>query len=293
MRWAQNEQTFRQTSAGFIGDADQPGKSDESIVTYSVSPQFHLNTDTMFYGRVATGYRPGGPNVIAVDIPPSFKSDTITNYELGVKTRLAHRTVTVDVALFQMDWKDIQVTQSFPGGSALGNGGTATSKGLEAAILWQPTRALTFGANAAYTDAELTEDAPEIGGFDGDQLPYVPKFSGSLTADYRFEFNGVKAEVGGGIRHTGKRYSDVGLGFPSTVDPGANKLTLGAYTALDLNGSVTFSNRYKVRAYVRNLTDSGGPLTRSVIRNLAQQPSFISAIPLQPRTVGIGLEAEF
>lgn len=289
LRWAHNDQTFNQT--GSLGETVNTGKSDESIVTYSISPQFHLNKDTMFYGRIASGYRPGGPNVIAPNIPPTFKSDTITNYELGVKTRLANRTVTLDVALFQMDWKDIQVTQSFPGGSALGNGGTATSKGFEAAVLWQPTRGLTLGANASYTDAELTEDAPELGGSNGDQLPYVPKFSGSLTADYSFQFSGLDAEVGGGIRHTGKRYSSVGPSF--FVDPTSDNLTLDAYTAVDLYGSVTFSDRYKVRAYVRNLFDAGGPLARTLIRNLLQQPSFINSIPVQPRTIGIGLEAEF
>ena len=289
LRWSHNDQTFRQITAGpLLGPGDTPGKSDESIVTYSVSPQFHLDNNTMFYGRVATGYRPGGPNVIFPGIPPSFDPDTITNYELGVKTRLANRTVTLDVALFQMDWKDIQVTKSFPGGSGLANGGTARSKGLEAAVLWQPIRALTFGANAAFTDAELTEDAPEIGGLDGESLAYVPKFSGSLTADYNFRVGNLPAEIGGGIRHTGKRYNDVGPAFPT-----GTRLTVGAYTAVDLYGSVTFLERFKVRAYVRNLFDEGGPLARSVISDAAQLPSFISVVPLQPRTVGLALDAEF
>jgi len=292
LRWAHNEQTFRQISTGaIVPTEDKPGKSDESIVTYSISPQFHLDDNTMFYGRVATGYRPGGPNVIFPGVPPTFKADRIINYELGVKSRLANRTVTLDVALFQMDWDDIQVTKAFPGGSGLANGGTARTRGLEAAVQWQPTRELIFGANGAYTDAELTEDAPEISGFNGDQLPYVPKFSGSLTADYRFDFNGVQAEVGGGIRYTGKRYSDVGVSFFD--DPSGGKFTLGAYTALDLNGSVTFNHRYKLRAYVRNVTDAGGPLTKSLIRDGIQRPSFITVIPVQPRTIGIGLEAEF
>jgi outer membrane receptor protein involved in Fe transport len=101
----------------------------------------------------------------------------------------------------------------------------------------------------------------------------------------------VQAEVGGGIRYTGKRYSDVGVSFFD--DPSGGKFTLGAYTALDLNGSVTFNHRYKLRAYVRNVTDAGGPLTKSLIRDGIQRPSFITVIPVQPRTIGIGLEAEF
>ena len=286
LRWAENKQTFRQISSGaIVPTADTPGKSKEDIVTYSVSPQFHLNDDTMFYARVATGYRPGGPNVIVPNVPPSFDSDTVTNYELGVKTRLADRTVTLDVALFRMDWKDIQVTQGFGGVNGLANGGTARSQGVEAALLWQPTRALTFGVNGAYTNAELTEDAPAVGGLDGDRLAFVPKFSGSITSNYKFRVGSVDAEVGGGIRHTGKRYS--------SVESDDDAVSVGSYTALDLYGSATFLERYTVRAYIRNLTNEDGPLARSLISDGIGQPSYISVVPLQPRTIGLAFDAAF
>lgn len=286
LRWAENKQTFRQISSGaIVPTADTPGKSKEDIVTYSVSPQFHLNDDTMFYARVATGYRPGGPNVIVPNVPPTFDSDTVTNYELGVKTRLADRTVTLDVALFQMDWKDIQVTQGFGGVNGLANGGTARSRGVEASLLWQPVRGLNIGVNGAYTNAELTEDAPAVGGLDGDRLAFVPKFSGSLVADYRFPIGSARGEIGGGIRHTGKRFSN--------VESNPDAVGVGAYTALDIYGSVTFMDRYKVRAYVRNLTDDEGPLARSLISNGLGQPSHINVVPLQPRTIGLALDAEF
>ena len=287
LRWARNEQTFRQISSGaIVPTADTPGESDESIVTYSVSPQYHVNSDTMIYGRVATGYRPGGPNVILPGVPPTFDADTITNYELGLKTRLANRTVTLDVALFRMDWEDIQVAQAFGGTSGLANGGTARSQGIEAAVQWQPVRGLTLGANGAYTNAELTEDAPAIGGLDGDRLSLVPRFSGSLSANYRFQIAGVAdAEVGAGVRHTGKRLSAV------ESDPDA--LDVDSYTAVDLNGSATFSDRYTVRAYVRNLTDERGPVARTLVNNGINQPAYINFIPLQPRTIGVGLDVSF
>jgi len=286
LRWAHNKQTFRQQSAGAIlPTTDTPNKSDESIVTYSISPQYHFNDDTMIYARVATGYRPGGPNVIATGIPPTFDPDTVTNYELGLKTRLANRTVTLDLALFRINWDDIQVTQSFPGGSALGNGDTARSQGFEAAVLWRPVPGLSLGANGAYTNAELTADAPGIDGQDGDRLPSVPKFSGALTADYKFPVSSsAKAAVGGGLRYTGSRGSGV------ESDP--TSLHLGSYTAIDLNGSVTFGDRYTVRAYVRNLTNSGGPIARNIIPGFFG-PINITEIPLQPRTIGLGAEVSF
>ncbi|MCL6730201.1 TonB-dependent receptor [Sphingomonas hankyongi] len=294
LRWAHNEQTFKQLiTSDIIPDVDEAGTSDESIVTYSISPQFHLNDDTMFYARVATGYRPGGPNVALPGVPPSFDPDTITNYELGAKTSLADRTVNLDVALFHMNWKDIQVNKAFGGTSGLANGNGARSNGIEAAVLWRPVSGLSFGANAAFTDAELTDDAPEIGGLKGDRLADVPKFSGSLTADYNFRIGGHLAEIGAGVRHTGKRVSDVGPSFTGEPGDPANKLNISSYTALDLFGAVTFYDRFKVRAYVRNLTDDGGPITRGVVRNLANGPAYISVAPVQPRTVGLALDAEF
>lgn len=287
LRWAHNDQTFRQVSSGAIVPvADTPGESSESIVTYSISPQYHVNRDTMVYARVATGYRPGGPNVILPGVPPTFDADTTTNYELGLKTRLANRTVALDVALFRMDWDDVQITQAFGGTAGLANGGTARTQGIEAAVQWQPVTGLTLGANGAYTDAELTEDAPAIGGLEGDRLAFIPRFSGSVTANYRFPIGGnADAEIGGGVRHTGRRFSAV------ESDPDA--LGISSYTALDLNGSVTFAERYTVRAYVRNLTDAGGPITRSLVNNGLGEPSHINVVPLQPRTIGLALDVAF
>jgi outer membrane receptor protein involved in Fe transport len=287
LRWARNEQTFRQISSGaIVPTADTPGESEEDVLTFSVSPQFHLNEDTMFYARVASGYRPGGPNVILPGVPPTFEADTIVNYELGFKTRLIDRTLALDVALFRMDWDDIQVTQGFGGTNGLANGGTARAQGIEAALVWQPVPGLTLGANGALTDAELTEDAPAISGLDGDRLSFIPRFSGSLTANYRFAVAAnADAEIGGGVRHTGGRLS--------AVESDPDSLRIDAYTAIDLNASVTFNDRYTLRAYLRNLTDDGGPITRSIINNGLQQPSFISVVPLQPRTIGLALDVAF
>jgi hypothetical protein len=64
-RWARNEQDFRQITTGaLLPTENNPGKSDEDVVTYAVSPRWHVSDDTMLYLRVATGYRPGGPNLL-------------------------------------------------------------------------------------------------------------------------------------------------------------------------------------------------------------------------------------
>ena len=89
LRWARNKQTFRQISSGaIVPQADDPGKSAESVFTYSISPQFHINDDAMLYARLATGYRPGGPNVIVPNVPPTVDADRMKNYEIGSEGRL-------------------------------------------------------------------------------------------------------------------------------------------------------------------------------------------------------------
>jgi outer membrane receptor protein involved in Fe transport len=151
LRWAHNDQTFRQVSSGaIVPPADRPGESSEDVWTWSVSPQYHFTDDTMAYARVATGYRPGGPNVVVPGLPATVDADTLVNYELGLKTRLADPALSLDVALFRMDWDNIQVPIQSGGIGGLGNGGTARSQGIEAALVLEPAPGLELGANGAY-----------------------------------------------------------------------------------------------------------------------------------------------
>ena len=286
LRWARNDQTFRQVSSGaIVPAADDPGESSESVLTYSVSPQFHINDSAMLYARVASGYRPGGPNVIVPNVPPSVESDSLTNYEIGFKAELADRMVTIDVAAFYMDWQDIQVTRAFGGVSGQANGGEAVSQGFEGSILLRPTRGLTLAFTGSYTDAHLSEDVPEISGVKGDRLPAVPEFSGAVRVDYSFDLGGMKGDVGAGLRHASSRLSLV------ESDPQA--LSARPYTAIDLNAALTINANWTLRAYARNLFNNQGEQGRSLLTDGLGQPSFIAITPIQPRTIGAAIDLSF
>jgi len=284
MRWAKNEQTFNQVLqiplAGL--DVGGPGESEESVFTYSISPQFNINRDAMVYARVATGYRPGGPNVALPGFPSTVDSETVKSYEAGVKARFLERMVSFDAAVFLLDWNDLQIGQAFANGiNGLVNAGTARSKGFEAALQVFPALGLTLGANFAYADAECTQTTPNC--TDGDRLPGIPKASGAVYANYDFPLSGTtEGHVGGTFRMVGDRISD--------VDSSADSIPIDGYSTLDLNASVTFDEKWTLRAYARNVFDTEGRISSNTS---VTNPGFISTIPLQPRTIGLAAEVSF
>ncbi|GAB3341702.1 TonB-dependent receptor [Marilutibacter aestuarii] len=290
VRFARNEQDFSQVASGLLADllgasGDFPGSSSEDVTTWSLSSRYRLSDSAMAYGRIATGYRPGGPNVVLPGVPPSVGADTIKNYELGIKADLFDRRVYVDAGLFRMNWDNIQVGLSTPDGSAnyYGNAAEATSQGAEWSIVFTPTADLRLGVTGAYTDAEFTQSVPQIDVEAGDPLPGVAQWSGAFTADYSRDINAEwVAHVGGGWRWTDAQAGGI-VGNPS------NK----PYSQVDLNASVT-NQRWTARVYVRNLTDELVYLNPGQVQNaLTGEVPQYNAVPLQPRTVGIEVDYRF
>lgn len=284
LRWARNDQTFTQlTQIPLAGlDSGGDGKSHEEILTYSISPQLNLSRDTMLYVRVASGYRPGGPNIALPGFPSTVDSETVTSYEAGIKARFLDGAVTFDAAAFLLDWKDLQISAAFAAGiNGLVNAGKARSKGVEASLLFEPVRGLNVGANFAYTDARCTQTTDNC--TDGDQLPNVPKLSAAMTADYRFPVGGTaEARIGGALRIVGDRVS--------AVESSPLSVPVDGYATLDLNAGITFDRKWTLRAYARNLGDEEGRITTSVATT---NPGYLSTVPLQPRTLGVAIDVAF
>jgi outer membrane receptor protein involved in Fe transport len=294
LRYAHNSQKFRQITSGplfdlFGGGQDNPGSSSEGVVTYSVHPQFAITDDVMLYARIASGYRPGGPNTILTGAEkPQVDSDRLVNYEAGIKSSVLDNRVTLNISAFYMDWKDIQVTVQCPGVtgcSFLDNAGTAESKGFEMAALVSPARGLTAGLNISYTDARLTEDAPGLAGFDGDRLPFVPDWTASATVDYTRPLRGDwEISAGGGIRVVSDRVT----GFSENP----LKRRVDGYTSGDLYLQLA-NGRITARAFAKNIGNGKGAQTITVGGTDADGAPLLDYNRLQPRTIGLALDFRF
>jgi outer membrane receptor protein involved in Fe transport len=283
IRFSHNSQVYVQDLAGavFGGSSRTALKSSDDVTTWSASARFRPNDSSTLYARVASGYRPGGPNAPLIGAPDAYASDRLTNYELGYKGALLGGIVDYDFSAFYIDWSDIQVPITLPTGSSTANGGKASSRGFEASIQTRPVRGLRIAANTSYTDAKLDSAVPALGANDGDRLPDAARWTAAVSGEYTVSV-GSDAELSAGAAYRYRGASLTGLeSIASTVRIPAQSIvdahvgvTVGAVT-----GRLFARNLLNERAYTTFFDPDAGSSTLLV--------------PVQPRTVGFSIDTRF
>lgn len=290
-RYSHNSQTFSQLSQGLLqgGVVQFRREASDSSWTYLFNPRFKLSDDVMIYGRVASGYRPGGPNTglpsAIATVPNSFEPDSLVNYELGMKATLFDAKVAIDLSVFHIDWSDIQLslTTAGPGGFLyLGNGAEASSDGAEVSVVYTPVRGLTFALNTAYTDAKLSQSTPAGNpGIKGDQLPFTPHWNISADAGYEWPVaNDWQAFVGASYRFVDER---PGV-FTLAVAP---RILLPSYDTFDARAGLS-NERWTLSVFAKNLGDERGIVNAGLLSSMVRFSSI-----LQPRTYGVSVAVNF
>jgi len=302
-RYAQNRQTYfsqavvDSRAAAVLGLTRQNPvrKSKEDAFTWLVSPSYHINDDLMVYGRIATGYRPGGPNTSVAPVE-TYKSDSVTNYELGLKGYIFDRLLSIDVSAFQIDWDDIQLQNTaVPSNfTYFTNASKARSRGIEAAMTVKPWEGFVLDANATVLDAKLVRDIPGVAGATvlngkaGDRLPYSARFTANLSVQQDFRLSDeTTVFLGGNLSYVGQRYSEFTSTSAGALRP---RISMPSYSVVDLRFGASFDKAgVQINAYVRNLFDERGVIT-ATNRNGVVVPN---AVFLQPTTYGFTVAKSF
>lgn len=300
-RWSENRQTLHHRQWTFF-DADgflfTDPESSGHAVTYLFTPRFKISPDHMVYARIATGYRPGGPNAVCdgpdegIEIPCEYRPDKTTNYEVGAKGDMLGRMLSYDVSVYHIDWKDIQVTQVVPSGTFNynSNASRARSRGVELAFQSTPLDGLTVALWGAWTDAELREGFSALSavyGATGDRLPYSSRFSGRFSVDQQlFVTNTVTAFLGASVTYVGDRKGE----FVPTPQESPLRQTYPAYTQADLHAGVK-SQDWRVGVFAQNVTDKRGITGGGYNNQTTFNPFWFNYV--QPRTIGVSVERSF
>ena len=168
----------------------------------------------LFYAERSEGFRPGGVNTTP-GLPASlvpYSSDSLVDYEAGAKTSWLQGRLTFNVAAYQIDWSNMQISATIPSYTFITNVGKSRIRGVEAEMAAQPFRGLSISANLAYQDGRLRADqrsgtitAP---GLKGDKIPYEPNLNGAFTAEYSWPlFSTFDGLIHGDYTYTGKSHS--------------------------------------------------------------------------------------
>lgn len=276
-----------ETTTGLLGASTTPAyDSSNTAFTYLVTPSFKPSVDSLLYLRFASGYRPGGPNANAafLRVPSQYDPDSTRNYDLGYKADYLNHAVSVDAALYYIDWKDVQVTTTSPSGAGkyIANGGGARSRGLELSAELRPLKGLKIAPWVAFNDATLTKNLPPAG-LPGDRLPFSSRWSGNFALDQELPLTGrIRATVGGVVSY----FSDFMGDFGNT----RVRQHYSGYARTDLHARFRFSDTWSMNLYANNVADRRAVLFGGSDFTLGAPNSYIL---IQPRTVGVSLTADF
>ena len=284
-------------NGGANSDPRPQGKDDGVNPKLSVS--YDVNDNMLVYGSASRGYRYGGINGAIPEAVCSeeleevdreggdvrfFDSDKLWNYEVGAKGTSAGGNLSYSAAAFIIKWDDMQTSRSFDCGFGFReNVGKATSQGIELEMQAAVGDGWTLGMGGAYVDATLDEDVPNLDAEKGDQVPYVPKLSFNVSAEYHFPMvNNMDWFAWANAQYVGDRHTEF------NHDPATNYRKMDAYTIV--NARVGFNwQTWEFSLVSNNLLDDDG-----VVRALRRPPFDPDAvIRTQPRTVGVVVRKYF
>jgi iron complex outermembrane receptor protein len=323
-----------------VGLLDDNGTLTVDDIILKASVDWKVNQDILLFATYSEGFRPpvtnrqgGGLATTQTGafenfrIPVYSTTDSLDNYELGIKGDFFDGILRVNATAFYSEITDLQTSRYDPTNISFlvftDNVGDAEIRGMDADITWLATDNLVINAAFSVLDTELTRINSALDGIAppvGSKLPYSADFSGNIRAKYYYELDdGLTAYVNGSISYTGDRLASMTMDAYALED--SAQLIYGTGTGLDIeqeaseyrgvtfpdaNGDVIKGGRYiqdsyvlanlafgvsndewKAEIFIDNVTNEHANLYID-----AQQytPKIVSN---RPRTVGLRMSYDF
>lgn len=297
-------QTFAQQVDGeFVGGVPSgvTGSSSDSGVNPKLNLAWQVNKDLLLFATASKGYRPGGPNnpapvavcgkeVTSLNLSTSqllkFGADSIWNYELGAKSSWLNGKLIANASLYSIDWNDVQqqiVLQC--GFNITANFGSASSRGAELELTYQPVKSWQFGLIANTNQARLSNDVPGTPAKKGDNLLDVPRWTMAASAEYTMTMsNGLPAFARVDYTYTGKANFLYDRTSPFYQRDGYSQVNLrfGA-------NQVAPASRFGISLFIDNLFNKIGQ-TGLPVAISADLPDTRRVGVTRPRTIGLTLK---
>jgi iron complex outermembrane receptor protein len=319
---------------------DNDGVLTVDDVILKASVDWKVNDDVLLFATYSEGFRPPVTNRVGggqatnqngafegFRIPVYSLTDTLDNYEVGMKGDFLDGILRVNATAFYSEITDLQTSRFDPTNISFlvftDNVGDAEITGLDADITWLATDNLIIDASFSILDTELTRINDELQGIApgvGSELPYSADFSGNIRARYYYDLpDGLTGYINGSISYTGDRLASMKMdayvledttqlvhGTGSGLKIQQEAAVYEGVTYSDSNGQAFRGGRYvqdsyaianlafgvsseewKAEIYIDNLTDE------SAILYIDNQQFTPKVVTNRPRTIGLRLSYDF
>jgi iron complex outermembrane receptor protein len=163
-------------------------------VSGKVALEYSPNEDMFLYGSISTGFKAGGFNggfLFDVNQQQPYDPETITTYELGLKSTWLDGKLRANAAAFYNDYQDMQLFRIEAGAGLiplqiLDNAGEANTWGLELEMTAVPLEGLNIQLSLGYLETDLAKYVTDAGAnLSGNDLAQSPQLSGFAYFDYQ------------------------------------------------------------------------------------------------------------
>jgi len=275
-------------------------KSD-SKVNWRIGADYKFTPDVMVFASVSTGFKSGGFNGGFLSTDPiararqlqPVKPETVTAYELGLKSELWDRRVVFNASVFYNDYKNQQifvlVPSTEPGQgpvNVLDNAEKVRTYGIEGDLTVRPTEALTLSAQVGLLSAKLVNFVarrdPAQPDFSGNRVPLAPKATATFMADWKHPLGDGVLKVQANASYKSHQF------FDNSNDP---YITQDAYWLANARIAYAIQDgRWEVGAFVRNLTNEHYFVDNF---NLSSPFGMLTGVVGQPRSFGVELNYRY
>ncbi len=303
--------------------ADNVGRYKENGETHKVALNWEFADSKMLFLNYSTGFRPGGynrplrirasgglPQVIVA--APAFKSETLTNYEIGIKTTW-NNMFRFNAAIYREDWTNIQygvVVAGAQGAGYTGNAGTARVYGIEYDSDLK-LGDITFSTSGAYNDGKLKGDfcnfiadranltitqlatcavgtpvpgtngqTSSVAAVDGTRLPRQPKFKGTTSVRYATTMGEMDAYIQGAALYQTGATQDL------NVDQNALFGNTPGFVSFDFSAGIK-KETWSLDVFLQNAFDKRGQLTKNTFCSIDFCSDSARTFIIKPQFFGI------
>lgn len=177
------------------------------FLTPRLSVKYEPSQTSQVYASVARGAKAGGFNRLTRE--PQFQTygpEFNWTYELGTKNTLLDGKLSLDAAVFYIDWSDLQITGREPTApptdpAIITNFAGASTWGVELSAAFRPVRGLELAGAFSHVEPKLDDGViyleavvgnwcdgtvcPADGDIGGNILPRTPQTQYTLSADWQ------------------------------------------------------------------------------------------------------------